>query len=249
MGISIAYQGSLSDSSRLEEALSDVRNFATRVRWRCDDFSEHYSGVVLVTQAEADGDSGTRLKDPNPEPWPETTEKYGLSARVSKRHPPRLIEETVRGVFVTPPDTESLRLAFDSNGRLTKYWDIPAELVINAIPDTNHYIAFHHFVGTSGAPASHAALCLLLRMLKQKYMKNLQVSDSTGFWKTANLERLKLDHAQMSTLLGLFGGSKDLSALLRTIGLNVPEGSEVTQLSARLTTPVHNAGPKKTPVN
>jgi hypothetical protein len=243
MGICISYKGSLSDPRMLDKALDEVRGFCRRAGWPCEDFSEHYSGVALTTQAEADDDPGAKPKHP-PEPWPETKEKYGLRARVSKLYPPGLIEETVRGVMVSPTDTDSLRLVFDKNGRLVNYMELPVDIVINAIPDTAHYIAFPHFLKTQGAPASHAALCLLLRMLKQKFMKNLIVKDPTRFWATGNFARLEREHAELGAIIGLFRTSKNLGGLLRAMGVDIP-GSKVEQLDPNLKIPVAKKKTKK----
>jgi hypothetical protein len=234
MGICISYQGSLSDPSTLDEALREIRGFCRSARWRCEDFSEHYSGVTLTTQAQADGDpSAKKIRDD--EPWPELPEgHYGIRGRVSKLHPPDLIEETVRGVMVAPPDTESLRLVFDQKGRLVHYMELPAELVINALPDTIHYVAFPHFVKTSGSAASHAGICELLHLLKRKFVKNLKVKDETSYWKTGDVESLKRQHAAMDSVLGTFRKSKDLGGLLRALGADIPGGEKIELLDPRI---------------
>jgi hypothetical protein len=245
MGICISYKGSLSDPATLDQAVTEIRGFCNRVGWECQDFSEHYSGVVLGTQAEADGDPGTEV--PDTEPWPEPERPYGLRGRVSKLHPPGLIEETVRGVIVVPPDTESLLLVFDRSGRLVRYREFPAELIINAIPDTLHYAAFPNFIKTSGAPASHAAVCMLLHMLKEKFIKNLEVRDGAEFWETGDVKRLERKHAEMMALIGIFRGSKDVGALLRTLGVDIPEG-KVEILDSRIEIPPATKA-KKTQLN
>lgn len=163
--------------------------------------------------------------------------QFALRARVSRLHPPGLIEETVRGVIVMPPDTESVRLVFDRGGRLVRYMDLPAEVVINAMPDTIHYADFPNFVKTSGAPASHAAICLLLRMLQQKFMTNLQVDDDTGFWKTGSIEQLERKHAEMCAILDVFRGSKDVGALLRALGIEIPNNGRIEQLAPQCVMP------------
>jgi hypothetical protein len=156
--------------------------------------------------------------------------QYGFRARVSKLHPPPLIEETVRGVVVMPPDTESVRLVFDRTGRLVRYTDVPAKLVINAVPDTIHYLAFPHYVKTSGSPVSHAAICALLRMLQRKFMTNLQVNDDTGYWTTGDIEILVREHAEMGAVLGIFNEFKNVGAMLRALGVEVPVSGKIEQL-------------------
>jgi len=236
MGICISYRGALKDPNAIDQALSEVREFCDRADWKYEEVSEHYSGVVIMSQAEADGDPGTKVIDPDPEPWPERTAKSGLMVRVSKRHPPALIEETVRGMYVVTPDTDSLRLVFDRTGRLVHYMDIPPEMVINAIPETNHYIAFGHFAKTQGATASHAALCLLLHILKRKYMPKLRVRDDSGFYQSGSLAKLEQSHADLGALIGVFSRSKDVGGLLRSLGADVGEGE------VKLISPIVGAG-------
>jgi hypothetical protein len=179
---------------------------------------------VIVSQAEADRDRGAKTADPDPEPWPETEQTHGLRARIGKNRPPPLIEETVRGIYAIPPDTESLRLVFDHTGRLVHYMELPPEIVIGAVAGTNHYMAFPHFVKTQGATGSHVALCLLLQLLKRKYMPKLVVRDDTGFYKSGNLADLEQSHAELSAILGVLKRSKDLGGLLRWLGMEVADG-------------------------
>jgi hypothetical protein len=237
MGIIISYEGSLTDPSTLDEAISEIRGFSARAGWRCDDFSEHYSGVLLWTNLQQDGGPGAEERDP--EPWPELPPgQFGLRARVSKLRPPTLLEETVRGALVRPPGTESLRLAFNSSGRLTAYIEVPAELVINALPGTSHYIFMPHWVKTSGAPASHAGICLLLRMLKQRLMTDIKVSDETGFWDTWDVRRLSRKHGEMAAFLNVLRESKNIDGLLRELGLELPNDQGIKQLDPSLKGPV-----------
>ncbi len=152
---------------------------------------------------------------PNAEPWPELPEgETGLRGRVSRLHPPPLIEETARGVIALPPDTDSLRLVFDGSGRLVRY----------AMPDTNHYAAFPNFVKTTGAIESHVSICVLLRLLNGKFMNDLEVTDDTELWNTWNAKALERKHAEMRALIGIFRQSKDQGGLLRKLGVDIPEG-------------------------
>src|SRR5437899_1252060 len=79
MGICISYKGSLSDPATLDEALREIGEFCHTAGWECHDFSEHYSGVVLSSQAEADGDAPIQH---DPEPWPERPEGHGGLRRI-----------------------------------------------------------------------------------------------------------------------------------------------------------------------
>ena len=71
-------------------------------------------------------------------------------------------------------------------------------------------------------------------MLQQKFMTNLQVDDDTGFWKTGNIGVLEWKHAEMSAILGVFRGSKDVGALLRALGVEVPTDARIAQLPPNL---------------
>ncbi len=169
--------------------------------WPCKDYSEHYSGVAVYTQEEADNPKPSTA-DPDEEPWPENLQgRGGMLVRVSRRRPPPLLEETVSGVYVCPPNSESVRLVFDRSGRLVHYHDTPPEMVLNAMPDTAHYIAFRHFVKICGSPKEHAIVCLLLRMLKDKHMKDLQVTDDTGYWESGDFEDMEMRHVEMLLLI------------------------------------------------
>jgi len=224
LGICIYYQGSLNDPSRSGEALQDIRSFCESVGWPCKDFSEVYSGVAISTQEERDNPRKQEA-DPDEEPWPERPEgSYGPMFRIRRKRPPTLLEETVSGVYACPPNSESVRLVFDKTGRLVNYLDIPTDCVLNALPDTVHYFAFKHFVKICGDPVEHVAVCLLLKMLRDKHMSDLKVSDDTNFWNTWDFEELSSSHAQMGALIGAVQKSFESGALLKALGVDVGEG-------------------------
>ena len=214
MGICITYKVSLSDPSSLDEAISEIRHFDAQAGWPCHDISEHYSGVTLMSQAEVDGDQGMDTWESEAVSQPQEG-CFALRVTVSSHHPPRLIEETAIGVIVAPPDTESLRFVFDRSGRLIRYMDLPKEVIGNAIPNTVHYLAFPNFVKTSGAVASHVAICRLLRMLKKKFMPDLRVDDEAGFWKKGDVKVLRKKHAQMTALISAFSEAIEATPELR----------------------------------
>ncbi len=249
MGICISYKGRLTDPARLDEALAAIREFCGRAKWACHEFKEHYSGVALVTQAEADGDPVRKKKQMVDEPWPEETgPKTGLRMRVSTLNPPDLLEDTARGVIVETGDTEGLRLVFNESGRLVQYMEVPAEMVINAMPETAHYMAFKNFVKTSGAPQSHAAICLLLKLLKQSFMKNLKVNDPTGYWKNGDVQQLQLEHGVMGAMLGVVRPSLETGGLLRGLMLGDAQYGRIEFLDDGLAAPVAKT-PRKRKVN
>jgi hypothetical protein len=228
MGINIYYRGSLSDPSELAEALGAIRAFCAKACWQCEDFSENYSGVALMTQDQAENPDKTSAPE---EPWPDRPENdYGPRGRVSRLRPPPLLEETVTGVFVSPSASETLRFGFGNSGRLLNYVEFPAEFISNALPDTIHYIAFTHAVKVFDSPETHAAICLLLRMLKDRYMPNLEVTDATGFWETWDMKSLMGDHARMSALTGALRTSFGSGNLLKAVGVTIAGDGKIRLL-------------------
>ncbi len=233
----------------LDEAIQEIRGFCQRAGWECQDFSEHYSGVLMTTQPQVDGDPGAE-EPPDPEPWPEMPKGWtGMRGRVSRHRPPPLIEETARGVVAIPPDTESLQFAFDSTGRLVHYMEFPSEMILNAIPDTTHYVAFPHFVKTTGAVESHVAICALMLLLREKYIKNLVVKDDTRFWGKWDFQRLEREHRQMGALVGMFQASSDLGGLLRKLGVDIPAGAKLKQLDPKIPVPKAKKKARKQTLN
>lgn len=229
MGIAIGYKGSLNDSSRLSEAMAEIDAFCKRNGWRCENWSEHYSGVLLLRPEVADGDVAP---EPNPEPWPDAPAEptSSIRARVSRLRPPPLIEETCHGILAHPPGTEALMLAFNPSGRLCRYMELPEEIVINAIPDTVHYVAFPNWVKTTGAIESHVGICALFKMLRKKFIRNLKITDDTGFWKSWNYERLCEEHEIMGSFGRLMRQPETLNVILRAAGL--PELDKKAKVTA-----------------
>ncbi|MBI4910735.1 MAG: hypothetical protein HY820_44385 [Acidobacteria bacterium] len=235
MGITINYKGALDDPSRINEALKEIRAFCKRVGWSYTNHSEHISGVELHTQEEADG--VVKIKPRKDDPWPEEKEKskFSLRARVSRKYPPPLVEEVVRGVLVHAPGTETLRLVFNKKGRLCHHMELPVEVIIDALPDTIHYMAMPGWVKTTGAVESHQKICELLHMLKEQFMSKLQVSDGTGYFKTGNLKKLRQEHGMMSGLIDFFSDPRMLNPVLRMAGL--PEVAKDTKVATNVDIP------------
>ncbi len=201
----------------LDEAVHMIRGFCQQAGWHYLDFSQTYSGVVL------------HWVDPDADPVDKDKDKT-----------PPLVEETLRGAIATPPDTESLQLLFDRTGRLTSYMELPLFMIVNPVHNATHYAEFlHQSVKTSGATESHASICILLHLLKEKYIHNLDVHDDTGFWGSWDFKRMRREHAQMGALLGLVRDS-DPSTVLRTLGVDLPEGARIEVLDPK----VESAPPK-----
>ncbi len=192
MGICIEYKGRMDETARLEELLADVREISQSFGWPVEDVTMHVSGLELRLPSKHQG----------------------------KRLPPRLIEEEVRGVYVRPPDTETLRLLFNKKGRLVDYSEIPHHMVNGpASADTKYFMEFPLWVKTTGALDSHILLVMLLERLKSKFMKTLKIRDDSGFAKTGDFEKLALEHAAMGFVIQLWNDPGASRSLLKAAGL------------------------------
>jgi hypothetical protein len=242
VGIGIEYKGNLDDPSRLDELLNDVRAYCKAVGWRCEDWEESYSGVVLCSQEEADEheaadeeDDDEEEVDDDPEPWPDMGEmeegSIRIRGRVSKLNPPPLIDETHRGVYVVPPDTDGLRLVFSPKGRLTRFMEMPRKWVIDAIPDAGHYVAFTNEVMTTGSAEGHKAICKLLRRLRDTYISNLEVDDQTGFWDKGNTASLREEHLIAGAFNRMFQDPDALRLIMGASGKPLAKDAKIEPVS------------------
>jgi hypothetical protein len=219
VGLTIYYKGKLNDPSKIGEVIEAIDAFCKRVGWKCKPYSEQISGVVLL-RPEVSCDGQKSKRDPDEEPWPEPPPGAdSFMARVSSRRPPNLIEETIRGVIITVAKVGQVQITFDSTGRLCRYMEIPDFAIHNAIPETSHWAAMPLWADTTGAVELHVGLCALFRMLQDRYIDNLKISDETGYWKAGNLKRLREHHMGMSALIGIFNQPENLNVFLEAAGL------------------------------
>ncbi|MFN7921004.1 MAG: hypothetical protein U0Q16_12955 [Bryobacteraceae bacterium] len=249
MGIHISYSGSLDDPARLEDALAMVREFCGKVEWECIDHSEQISGVVLIEEEDWEKPRSRKSKkereeeeEEEDEPWPE--DAGSLQIRISKKKPPPLIEDELRGLYVQVPDSETLILLFNRSGRLRYYHEVPAKIIRNAIAGATHYMGYQNNIKTGGV-LPHVGVCAVLKMLKARFMKNLKVTDKTGFYKTGNMEALERDHMVMGLFTGMMKRSSlFLEKILEAAG--VPKGAKITVLDNKISTPAKSKARRQT---
>jgi hypothetical protein len=214
MGIVISFRGTLDDISRLDSLVADVRKFCGHAGWEFDEISEQISGIAMGT---ADDFMGGRRKKKTVdyENWPEeeTFRMGSLTLRFDSKNP-TMIEEPWRGIIAHPPGTESLSLTFDGKGRLCHFMEVPQRWVRGRLKDEKHYLCFPLFTKTTGEPDQHIAICVLLKMLRDRYISNLKVNDETGYYKTGSLAKLRQGHAVMA---GFIGAIKNNPAFLKTV--------------------------------
>lgn len=245
MGIAISYNGSLDDVSRLDELVADVRQFCQSTGWEFAEISQYISGVALAGTA-ADF-TGPEKREDDPEDskedmanWPEelTTRMGGLTLRFDVG-PPDLLEETWRGILVNPPGTESVWFTFDGHGRLCHYVDVPQRLIKGKLKDQKHYWCFPVFTKTSGRVDEHIGICLLLKIVRDKYMKNLEVEDGTGYFETGDLKKLHADNAVMAVFLGALKSNPGfLATIFKAAGLPEEMVATAVPIESKLSIPI-----------
>jgi hypothetical protein len=223
MGIVIDYSGTLDDISRIDNLIADVRLFCQQAGWEFDEVAEPISGIALTTAADFMGGRG-KTKKPRlkPEQWPEEeTFRMGpLTLRFDPKNP-TMVEETLRGIIAHPPGTDSLSLTFDGQGHLCYLRAVPQHWVKGPLRDQKHYICYPLFCKTTGETEQHIAICLLLRMLRKSYIRNLKVSDETEFFKTGNMTKLRETHAIMAGVIGVMNKNPGfLKAVLKAAGID-----------------------------
>ena len=250
MGIVISYKGTIDDMARLDSLIADVRLFCQQTGWEYTEVSEQISGIALNTASEFMGRQRKRKPKAEPEKWPEeeTYDAGSLKLRFDSKNPD-LIEEAYRGIVAHPPGTESLALTFDGQGRLCHFIDVPQPWVKGPLRDQKHYLCFPLFCKTTGELDQHIAICVLLRMMRDSYIKDLKVDDETGYFKSGNLTKLRQGHAVMAGLIGAVKNSPALlKAVLKAAGVDEKDAETAVLLPSEIPRRVKPPGkPKKKP--
>ncbi len=129
-----------------------------------------------------------------------------------------LIEETLRGVVMYPPGTESLSLKCDASGRLVHYLEIPADLLDAPVPcGESYFLPMPNSVKTTGAVDSHMAIVEVLRRVQCNFVRDLAVDDDTGFWDSSDVTELRFSHRMMSSMISSLSNPLVVETLLRTV--------------------------------
>ena len=234
MGIAISYSGSLNDVASLDHLIADVRLFSQAAGWKFDELTDIISGIAQTTPEDFMEEQEERKSTPVEE-WPEeeTFREGPLTMRFDSKNP-NLIEDVCRGIMVHPPDTESFLLTFDLKGRLCKYVNLPHNMVKGKFKDLTHYLCFPLFCKTWDVE-QHIALCVLLKMLRNKYIENLQVFDDTDYYTTGDVSKLRDGHTMMAGLIGALKNNPGfLTGLLKAAGMSDEEVKGATMLPSEI---------------
>ncbi len=108
-------------------------------------------------------------------------------------HQPPLVEEEVCGVQLTGPGAGPFPVTFNRKGELAQYTEIPRQLLSNPAASETYYLESTPWVKTEH-PGTHVLILLLLRRMKMRFLRDLDVEDDTGFWRSADYGRLHRMH-------------------------------------------------------
>lgn len=211
MGISIGYSGRLDDPDRLDELIAYAKDRAKGWGWECQDYCQPFSGMFF---------SGG---------WYEV----GKGMRVRKGDPaPTLIEEEVRGVLLLPPRTDALCLIFNRAGKLVNYHEVPPARILSPppVPGEKYFMEFGLWTTLTGEVHVHIRLATLLRELQSMFIRNLEVSDNTGYWETGDLETMATEHLMLGAWMDALSNPEMQRLVAQQTGDRLEPDATITPL-------------------
>jgi len=124
----------------------------------------------------------------------------------------------LKGVSISPhPESESLALFFDRDGRLRS----PMTMLLILDGSLESEIAWIPIKTQFAGPDTHVWVIGFLKYLKKRYISNLEVSDESQYWDTGDRQELergmdlinsKIDFISSELSSNRMGGLSDLSA-------------------------------------
>lgn len=129
-----------------------------------------------------------------------------------------LVEDEITGINILPPGTGTFTLTFNRRGKLAQYIEIPRQLLANQNSSETFYLESTPWVKTTGEIDSHILILVLLRRIKTRYMRDLEVEDDTDFWETGDLGKLHDGHTARSVIVSAAQRRQNASAMMQSIG-------------------------------
>jgi hypothetical protein len=123
--------------------------------------SFHYSGTIRNTE----------LISPLIEEAEDICNDFGWICQI-------IDDNKLKGICISPPESEPLFLTFEPGGRLCS----PAEIMVNEPADPFYYTI--HTKTQFAGPTAHMALLRLFKYLGDKYFSELIVDDEGLYWGT-----------------------------------------------------------------
>ncbi len=218
MSITINYEGTLDDPSRITEFIYDMKFHCRKLDWPCNEVNNRILGdayYYLGNEQENDEELGM--------------DKMALFIGQKP------IDDRIKGVLIEPPGTENLSLTFNRAGELVNYTPLPGQMMMKSTSsgqamsyseEPGYYLeAPANWINTTGQVNSHVLIIGLLRYLQAHHISDLEVKDGTQFWDELDLKSLQWEHGRMNALLNYFRRPDTIKSILEAAGIEI-EGME-----------------------
>ncbi|MGB0387277.1 MAG: hypothetical protein ACPGWR_20855 [Ardenticatenaceae bacterium] len=241
MGITINYDGTLDDPSRIDQFIYDMKLRCRKLKWPCNEVNERIIGDAYYYMGDQDSEGG----DP-------------VLSMMEVLIGQKSVDDRIRGVHIEPPGTEMLSLTFNRKGDLMEYTPLPGQMTSESTPLGNamgytHEPGYYlespvNWVKTTGEVSSHVLIVGLLRYIEENYISDLEVEDDTDFWEDLDLKQLQWQHGRMKALLNYIRQPENIKSILKSAGIEGVEDIEhittITpeELNFRPKTPEHMKG-------
>lgn len=221
MSIIIRYEGCLDEPRRIRELILDLKLRCRQLEWSCQEVNERIIGEAYYHLTHD-----------------EDNDVLSLLNMMNLEIPRKPVDDRMRGLYIQPPDTDTLMLTFNRTGHLMHYMALPGKMKIkqaklgNAMSysqEPGYYLESDgHWIKTTGAVSTHILIVALLRHLQKTYISNLEVTDKTNFWQTLDFKGLELEHGRMNAMLSFFRNPDNMKSILKSIGIE--DVGEVTAI-------------------
>jgi hypothetical protein len=170
MGVTIHYQGRLQDPTTVAQLVAKLQLACRKFKWPYRLIDERILGT-----AEYMVDWQNQVIETKP------------------------IDDRWRGLFIDPPECETLCLTFNRSGQLVVY-----EPPFARSSEPGRYAVREHlWCKTQFGPLeAHIQVCALLRLV-EPYMAEFEVLDEGGYWESNDQEELAAALGQINQMLGL----------------------------------------------
>ena len=201
MGVTIHYQGHLSDPKQLPGLIAAIQQTCRTLDWPYVNVDERIIGTaeVLILHPGVDDE--------------ELRWSYETSP----------VDDRWRGVIVSPPGSEPVWLTFNRSGQMIVY-----DASDTSFSTPGHYLARDMlFTKTQfSSTETHIAVCDLLRLAEQ-YGAELEVTDEGGYWESNDIEQLQQRMDFLNSALDMMQGEAGREVLEEILGIEIEGEIEI----------------------
>jgi hypothetical protein len=214
MGICIAYQGKLSNPELVAELIADLRSKANAAGWRCKTMEE----LVAEGRVTCPGLQGITLyphRECEPvhfhvDPEGAFVNHFYMALLSDEKKASMMIEALKESMVLTRTLTSRGETEETRRPRAARSSDAPSEAARAGDPNEAPGTAFfkegarYNWTKTQFAgPKTHAAVCEILRYVKERYAPDLQITDDTKFFESGDYTELEANFAYVDRTLEL----------------------------------------------